>query len=256
MHKNIFFSIVIASYNVKSELVSCIESIQQQNFSDYEVLISDGGSSDGTSEYIKSGAITKLTWYKSAPDFGIYDALNIALDHISGKWILILGADDRLADSCALNRAYQQITFHKLTKGIAYSNLFISRRTGISLKSFPEIDKFRRQYKGGAFIHHQSAFIARETLMQAGKFSLDYRIHSDYDLMLTVQEISDAVKINSAFVIFNADGFSSKLNSLWISFLEVYTIRRLHHLSPMPIRLLVLYFSLFVRRISPIALNL
>ena len=247
----VFFSILIATYNVKNKLVSCINSINSQEFSDYDLVIVDGGSDDGTSEYIKSGVIKNLSWHKSAPDNGIYYALNEALENASGKWILVLGADDVLVDSDALNRAYQQITFKKLIKGIAYSNLFISRRNGVSLKVYPEIDKFRRQYKGGAFIHHQSAFIARESLIQAGRFSVNYRIHSDYDLMLTIQEGSDAVKINGAFVIFNADGYSSKLCNLWMSFLEIYRIRKLHQLYPMPIRLLALYFSILVRRIAP-----
>ena len=250
----VFLSILIATYNAKDKLISCIESINCQNFSDYELLIADGKSVDGTFEYICSGVIKRLSWHKSAPDDGLYYALNEAIDHASGKWILVLGADDRLADSNALNRAFQQITLQELTQGIVYSDLFISRRTGVGLKTYPEIDEFRRKYKGGAFIHHQSAFVARDSLLRAGKFSVTYRVHSDYDVMLTVQESDDAVKIKGAFVVFNADGYSSKLSNLWLSFCEIYRIRKLHRLYPMPIRLVVLYCSILVRRLIPFSL--
>jgi glycosyltransferase involved in cell wall biosynthesis len=245
----VFFSILIATYNVRDELISCVQSINCQTFSDYEVLIADGKSVDGTDEYIRSGVIKRLTWHKSEPDNGIYYALNEATDHALGKWILVMGADDRLADSDALNRAFQQITLKQLTQGIAYADLLISRGAGVGLKKYPEIGEFRRKYKGGAFIHHQSAFIARDSLLRAGKFAVTYLVHSDYDVMLTIQKANDAVKINGAFVVFNADGYSSKLSNLWLSFCEIYRIRKLHRLYPMPLRLFLLYCKTLVLRL-------
>ena len=247
MDENIFFSIVIASYNVKSELVSCIESIQQQSFSDYEVLISDGGSADGTSEYLESGAITKLTWCKSAPDLGIYYALNIALDHVSGKWVLVLGADDRLADPDALMRAYTQINRLGADAGIAYSDLFISRDNGVVLKKYPKFDVFEREYNGGAFIHHQTAFINKQSLMNAGWFSTEYKIHADYDFILRILKKSGAFKIEGAYVVFSSSGYSSKIGNLWRSFCEIYRIRKSHGYLPMPPRLLITYIALISR---------
>ncbi|MDP3759112.1 MAG: glycosyltransferase [Ramlibacter sp.] len=258
----VFFSIVIASYNVKDDLIACIESIQNQIFSDYELLISDGGSIDGTSEYISSTPIANLAWYKSASDNGIYDALNIAIEHTSGKWILILGADDRLADSDALVRAHRQINRLGVTLGIAYSDLFISSHKGVVLKKYPELDEFERRYRGGAFIHHQSAFVARESVVRAGKFSRSYMVHSDYDLMLKVLKCTGAVKIRGAFVVFNSEGYSSKLSTLWKSFAEIYRIRKLHGYPPMPLRILASYCALLTRRLvafnrinSPFALR-
>lgn len=248
---SVFFSILIASYNVKDDLIACIESIQNQIFSDYELLISDGGSVDGTSEYISSATIKNLSWYKSAKDNGIYDALNMALDHASGKWILVLGADDRLADSGALARVHRQISGLGLTLGIAYSDLFISNRKGTLLKKYPELGEFERRYKGGAFIHHQSAFVARESIIRAGKFSKTYMVHSDYDLMLKVLKYSGAVKIRGVFVVFNSQGYSSKLSTLWRSFWEIYQIRKWHGYRPMPLRILILYCALLTCRLLP-----
>ena len=251
MRDSIFFSIVIATYNVKIDLEICVNSIQSQSFLNYELLISDGGSSDGTLEYISSGAIANLAWYKSEPDTGIYDALNIALDHISGNWVLVMGADDRLADPEALSRAYNQISRLRVNAGIVYSDLFISGNKGVVLKKYPAFAEFERKYNGGAFIHHQTAFINKECLMNAGKFSLNYKVHADYDLMLRVLIKSGALKIDGAFVVFHSKGFSSRFGNLWKSFCEIYRIRQSHGYFPMPTRLLMTYTALLTRRIFP-----
>jgi glycosyltransferase involved in cell wall biosynthesis len=244
-----FFSILIATFNAKQELVLCIDSILQQDFDDYEILISDGGSSDGTLKYIQETKIGRLSWYKSVSDSGIYDALNITSGYSSGRWILVLGADDRLADSGALRRAHALIDAQKLEYGLIYSDLFISGSNGIRLKKYLAISEFSNQYSRGPFIHHQSAFVARKSILQLGGFSDKYRIHADYDLMLKVLELNGAVKIDDAFVVYNAYGFSSKLSRLWCSFSEIYQIRKTHGYQPVVFRILLTYIKLVVLRI-------
>jgi glycosyltransferase involved in cell wall biosynthesis len=246
-----FFSIIIATYNIKKDLINCISSINNQYFTDYELLVSDGGSTDGTAEYLASKLIHNLTWYKSAKDDGIYDALNTAIEHASGKWILVLGADDTLANAHALFHAYIQIQEMKLSSGIAYSDLYISTNKGIALKQYPAFSEFDRKYNGGAFIHHQSAFVARNSLISTGKFSLQYKIHADYDSMLKISKLWGAVKIDGAYVVFSSFGYSSKISRLLQSFFEVFTIRQSHGYLPISPRLLVTYSALVIRRIFP-----
>ncbi len=246
-----FFSIIIAAYNVKKDLEICVNSIQCQSFSNYELLISDGGSNDGTFEYISSGSIKNLSWYKSSPDNGIYDALNNAIDHVAGRWVLVLGADDRLVDSDSLLSVNAKINTLSQNVGIVYSDLYISSGKDLVLKRYPKFDEFERRYKGGAFIHHQTAFIKIEFLINAGKFSSKYNVHADYDLMLKVINKAGASKIDGAFVVFNSKGFSSKLSNLWKSFYEIYCIRQSHGYFPMPARLLSTYCALLTRRLFP-----
>lgn len=249
MDNLVLFSIVIATYNVKSNLEVCLQSIRGQVFQDYEILISDGGSTDGTPEYLSSGEIDKLAWFKSEPDSGIYAALNAGFKHVSGKWILVLGSDDILADPEALLRAASLISNVKGNPGIVYSDLFISDSRKITLKVYPEFEEFKAKYWGGGFIHHQTAFVNSELLPKVGGFSLGYKVHSDYDLMIRLLEIAGAVKVDSAFVVFHSEGFSSRLENLWISFQELYNIRRSHGLFPMPPRLLLTFVVLVGRRI-------
>ena len=171
------------------------------------------------------------------------------MEHATGKWVLILGADDRLVDSNALCRAHRLVNSQKTTVGLVYSDLFISDIGGIRLKKYPSISEFNTQYSGGPFIHHQSAFVARESILHFGGFSNVYRIHADYDLLLKVIKLNGAVKVNDSFVVYSAYGFSSKLSRLWCSFCEIYTIRKAHGYQPVVFRILLTYIKLLVLRI-------
>jgi len=246
-----FYSIVVASFNDEKNLRNLSISLNSQSFLDYEVLISDGGSTDGTLEYISNGGIRNLTWYKSSKDNGIYEALNSALEHVSGKWVLVVGSDDQLADSDSLLRAHKLLNTLPKEVGIAYADLFILRNSKVVLKKYPDYQEFMEKYRGGAFIHHQTAFIKSEFILRVGKFSNLYKIHADYDLMLKISYLAEVKKIEGAFVIFNADGFSSKLSNLWLSFTEIYNIRSMHGIVAMPSRMLFTYSALFVRRLLP-----
>lgn len=246
-----FYSIVIASFNDERNIRNLSNSINSQNFEDYEVIISDGGSSDNTIEFITSGGIRNLAWYKSSKDNGIYDALNIALEHVSGKWILVIGADDELADNESLMLANRLLSDLPSNVAIAYSDLLIKRNSKIALKKYPDYQKFKENYGGGAFIHHQTAFIKSEFLFMAGNFSDMYKIHADYDLILKISKLAEVKKIQGSFVIFDANGYSSKLSNLLVSFFEIYNIRKSHGLFAMPIRLLITYLALLTRRLLP-----
>jgi glycosyltransferase involved in cell wall biosynthesis len=72
-----------------------IASLRDQTDQDFEWVVADGGSSDNTLSILESAHGLRAT-VLSNPDFGIYDALNRAIRHASGKYYLVLGADDRL----------------------------------------------------------------------------------------------------------------------------------------------------------------
>jgi glycosyltransferase involved in cell wall biosynthesis len=102
-------SIVTATYNCAAELRNLVESLRAQSDRNFEWVVADGGSTDGTLEFLRSipdirPAIT------SQPDFGIYDALNRAIRLASGGYYIVAGADDRLATDAIANfrRAIEQ----------------------------------------------------------------------------------------------------------------------------------------------------
>lgn len=88
-------SIIIATFNAEAHLKDCLDSISRNILSSYELIIVDGGSTDQTLE-IAEKASTSPPLIISEPDQGIYDAMNKGIKHAKGKWILFLGADDRI----------------------------------------------------------------------------------------------------------------------------------------------------------------
>ncbi|MDA8807308.1 glycosyltransferase [Opitutales bacterium] len=242
-----FFSIVIACFNDLIVLKRCIASVNEQNFTSYEVLISDGASNDGTTAFLSSGSVRNLGWCKSSTDTGIYDALNAALPAIQGKWVLVLGADDRLSDSNALARAHAAILKQKNDNHFFYSDLYISDISSVRLKRYPAFDEFCRRYAGAPFIHHQTALITSSAIREINGFDKAYRIHSDYDLMLKVLRYSSAVKLDDAYVVYDATGYSSRLRNITRSISEVWHIRRSHGFRPFTFRFAVIYSRVLIK---------
>lgn len=247
-----FFSIIIASLNNVEALQRCISSINSQDFISYEVLISDGGSRDGTQSILNTKHVRNLNWWKSTSDHGIYCALNSALNEARGQWILILGSDDKLNNQSALSRAHLTITQHNIRANLVYGDLFIRSSKNIRLKKYPNFDVFCEQFSGAPFIHHQSAFVSREAVKKYGVFDTKYRIHADYDLMLRIIKDNPAVKIHDAFVEFDASGYSTRLKNIIISIKEVRSIRRNLGFPELNTRLFLIYCRQIFRTIHQI----
>lgn len=95
-------SILTATYNSAGDLPGLMDSLRIQTDRQFEWIIVDGASTDGTLELVRNADDIVTKWI-SEPDFGIYDALNKALKLASGQYYLVVGADDRLS-----NEAVQQ----------------------------------------------------------------------------------------------------------------------------------------------------
>jgi glycosyltransferase len=108
-------SIITATYNAIDHFPNLVESLRKQTNKDFEWVIADGGSTDGTVELVESIKDLPIKLIVS-DDFGIYDALNKAIKESSGDYYLVLGADDVLYEgaveiySSYLNDDYDIVT--------------------------------------------------------------------------------------------------------------------------------------------------
>src|SRR5258707_15032424 len=91
-------TVCIVVFNGQPHIANALASVVSQNYPNLELLIIDGGSTDGTLDVLNEFAerITKLI---SEPDAGIYDAMNKACAIAQGDWLLFLGCDDILLPS-------------------------------------------------------------------------------------------------------------------------------------------------------------
>lgn len=89
------FSIIIPIHNTKEFLYKCIDSIVSQSFQDFEILLIDDGSSDGSETIcnLYADAHNNITVYH-IPDSGVSIARNIGIKHAKGEWIAFVDSDD------------------------------------------------------------------------------------------------------------------------------------------------------------------
>jgi glycosyltransferase involved in cell wall biosynthesis len=98
-------SVITPTYNSAAQIGALVASLRAQTDRDFEWVVADGGSTDATTELVRAAAdLNPLV--SSQPDFGIYDALNRALQQSSGEYYIVAGADDAFApDAIAKFRA-------------------------------------------------------------------------------------------------------------------------------------------------------
>ncbi len=174
-------TIVTASFNNASTIAECIDSVQHQTGVDFEHLIVDGGSTDGTVEILRT---TKGIRYISEPDRGLYDALNKGIELAEGDFIGTLGADDVLASSDVLEQVSK--TCSATNCDCCYGDLVIVDRTDPCrvVRNWHS-----GEYRWGRCLYgwvppHLALFIRAELFRKLGKYRLDMKISSDYELML------------------------------------------------------------------------
>lgn len=90
-------TVIVAVLNGAQTLERCLKSAENQSCCNWELIVIDGGSSDGSVEMIKAHK-DRISYWESSPDRGVYHAWNKALTHARGEWICFLGADDRFWD--------------------------------------------------------------------------------------------------------------------------------------------------------------
>ncbi|MBB5397100.1 glycosyltransferase [Mucilaginibacter sp. AK015] len=90
-------SVIIVTYNAAATLQACLDSIYRQRYPNIEIIVTDGGSTDGTVKILEENSDKIASWI-SEKDKGIYDAMNKSLDRVTGQWVYFIGADDEMFD--------------------------------------------------------------------------------------------------------------------------------------------------------------
>jgi|JI9StandDraft_1071089.scaffolds.fasta_scaffold24607_2 putative colanic acid biosynthesis glycosyltransferase len=167
-------SIIIPVFNAQTTLSKTIDSVTGQSYKNLELILIDGGSTDGTLNIIESYK-SVITYYSSEKDAGVYDAMNKGIDRANGDWIYILGSDDELYS----NDVIENVMDRDLSEvRLIFGNVINTE------KEHRIVPQIHRSSIGWQLIfrntiHQQSAFYHR-TLFEETKFNTDYRVLSDY----------------------------------------------------------------------------
>jgi glycosyltransferase len=176
-------SIITAVYNNRETISAALDSALGQLGANIELVIIDGGSTDGTLDILRSYA-ARLDVLVSEPDRGIYDALNKGIQRASGDVVGFLHSDDLFADAGVLSRI--ATAFADPAVGAVYGDLLYVR------KDNP--DQVVRYWRSGTFSGrrlgwgwmppHPTLYVRRNIYEQHGLFDTSFRIAADYDFIL------------------------------------------------------------------------
>lgn len=184
-HVDPVISIVVAVFNGSATVQRCIDSVAGQTYPHKELIVIDGGSSDGTAEILNENG-RKIAYWVSEPDRGICHAWNKALVQTHGDWVCFLGADDYLWDARVLAQMAPHLFSALPDTHVVYGQVALVNEAGTVLGSFgkPWSEMRPAFMRGDALNIHQAMFHHRSLFEDRGTFDESFRIAGDYDLLL------------------------------------------------------------------------
>jgi len=162
-------SVVTVVLNSARTLERTIQSVTRQDFDDFEYVLIDGASTDGSLDIIRKYE-PQISYWRSEPDEGLYDAMNKGLRAASGRWILFLGADDELVATLA-----EIAPLLKDERTVYYGDVYMPRRQCIYDGPF---NAYKIMFMN---ICQQAIFYPRR-VFELHSFDTRYKLWADYAL--------------------------------------------------------------------------
>jgi len=176
-------SVITAVFNRRDTVADAIQSIQRQTYDNVEHLVQDGGSQDGTLEVLENHS-NDDTFLVSAPDSGIYDAINKGIERATGDVVGLMHSDDFFASDRVLEMV--AAAFQDPNVDGVYGDLQYVSATGP--------DKIVRHWKSshydpgllkrGWMPPHPTLYLRASVFERLGLYDTSYRMAADYDAML------------------------------------------------------------------------
>lgn len=185
-------SIITITYNNLSGLRQTVQSVLTQTYTDYEWIIVDGNSTDGTIEYLSQLQHPYLK-ILSEPDNGVYDAQNKGIRLASGDYCFFLNAGDTFCASDTLARIFHNIPIP--SPDIIYGNELIVDGTGRVVEHCRGVENPTFVNLYNSCMKHQASFIRRALFDTYGAYDSSLRICADFDWFFRVIAFHNEVSL-------------------------------------------------------------
>jgi glycosyltransferase involved in cell wall biosynthesis len=199
-------TVVTVVLNDAAGLEKTILSVLSQDYDDLEVIIIDGGSTDGSGDIIRNYA-GRIDQWISEPDAGPYDGMNKGIARATGEWICFMNAGDVFYDSHTMAKVFlNNVRDYALIYGDAIADY-------AKFKVYRKCREIKYLWKGMIFFH-QSMFV-RTSLIKNKGYDLHYRIGADYDMIARMShEGHGFLYLPFAVAVCDAHGLSNRLMHL------------------------------------------
>lgn len=205
---NILVSVITINLNNKIGLEKTVQSVLQQTYRNLEYIVIDGGSNDGSFDYIKSVS-SKLSYFISEKDDGIYSAMNKGILKAKGSYLIFLNSGDYFENSNSL----ANLIGSNQDASIIYGNMLLEKNGELCLKKYPH--HLDIKYFSGDTLPHPSTLIRRDLFLKYGLYNTKYKIISDWVFFIDAI-VAQNVRykyIDNIISVFNLNGISSQPGS-------------------------------------------
>lgn len=181
---NTKISVITVVYNAKDTIERTIKSVIDQQYDNYEYIIIDGGSTDGTLEVIEKYR-DKISYFISESDEGIYDAMNKGVLKATGDYVAFINANDWYEPN-----AFRLVASYIKTKNTPIVYVLVKKHEkgkekgyiGLVNEEYVERLHFENLYC------HQGLFIKRDLFDKFGLYNTKYKMLADYEWILTLHD--------------------------------------------------------------------
>ncbi len=198
-------SIITINYNNSNGLAKTIESVINQSHQGIEYIVIDGGSNDDSKSVIEKNQ-SKINYWVSEKDSGIYNAMNKGIAKATGDYLLFLNSGDYLVNDAVIANLLET----KPTTDIVYGNMQIDYGNGkIEQGTMPATITFYQMYCDTLW--HPVSLIKKSLFEQYGNYNENYKIVADYDFFFKVIIMHGATTKHIAIdvAVYNLEGISS-----------------------------------------------
>ncbi|MGI2012755.1 glycosyltransferase family 2 protein [Shewanella oncorhynchi] len=199
-------SIVTICYNAESNIGKTLDSMVMLKYTNFEVIIVDGGSKDGTLDLVNQYMSLLPIKIVSEPDNGIYDAMNKGINLSSGEWVIFMNAGDRFYTQDVLTDIFSKdLEDYEVIAGQYY----LEKEECICAPCSDINDvKF-----GHIITCHQAMFFNKPKLQRDIYYDLRYKVSADNELMMRLVRNKYKINVVDDVVCFFEDGGISSMKS-------------------------------------------
>ena len=212
-------SIITINFNNLKGMEETLDSVLSQTYADKELIVIDGGSTDGSAEYINSHK-DSFAYSVSEKDKGIYNAMNKGVSHATGDYVIFMNSGDCFFNSDVLKDVFERKI---ISSDVVYGCTLCSPEPGKAFLRIPHALDVMQRNRISA-ICHQSAFIKCSLMKEIG-YDERYKLLGDYAFFYyCYQHGFSFQEVNKIISIYDTIGASSNPKNRWQSYKETCMI--------------------------------
>lgn len=170
-------SVITINFNNREGLEKTLKNVTSQTFPDFEYIVIDGGSKDGSKELLEKHS-DKITYWISESDKGIYNAMNKGITAAKGEYLIFINSGDHFHNEQSLSSAAQYLS----GEDIIFGNLEVINGEQSFIKNYSsELSLFYFYYES---LPHPASFIRKEAFDNWGFYDENLKIVSDWKWFL------------------------------------------------------------------------